>query len=89
MLEVAQFMAHTAQFAWQGEVERVLPMVTSVPARVLKLENYGLYTGAQANIVVLAAADWHQAIQYQAEKVLVILQGKLVAQARCHQELFL
>lgn len=89
MLEVAQFMAHIAQFAWQGEVNQVLPMVTDVPARVLKLEGYGLHIGARANIVVLAAADWHQAVQYQAEKVFVILQGKLVAQAQRHQELFL
>ena len=25
LLEVAQFMAHNGQFAWQGEVDRVLP----------------------------------------------------------------
>jgi cytosine deaminase len=78
MLEVAQFMAHNGQFAWQGEVDRVLPMVTSVPARVLKLENYGLHPGAPANLVVLAAPDWHQAVQFQAEKTLVILRGKPV-----------
>jgi cytosine deaminase len=78
MLEVAQFMAHNGQFAWQGEVDRVLPMVTSIPARVLKLENYGLHPGAPANLVVLAAPDWHQAVQFQAEKTLVILRGKPV-----------
>ena len=39
MLEVAQFMAHVGGFGW--EPEKVLPMVTSVPARVLSLQNYG------------------------------------------------
>ena len=62
LLEVAQFMAHSGQFAWNGEVERVLPMVTSTPARVLGLENYGLHVGAAANLVVLDATSWHEAI---------------------------
>ncbi|MEZ4658116.1 MAG: hypothetical protein R2911_11125 [Caldilineaceae bacterium] len=41
MLEVAQFMAHTGQFAWGGEVDRVLPM-GDPPAQVMRLADYGL-----------------------------------------------
>ena len=80
MLEVAQYMAHNGQFAWQGDVDHVLPMVTSTPAKVLGLEGYGLHIGAQANLVVLAASDWHEAVQFQADKQCVILGGKLVAE---------
>jgi cytosine/creatinine deaminase len=86
LLEVAQFMAHNGQFAWNGAVERVLPMVTHVPARVLGLENYGLHTGAEANLVVLDAADWHQAIQFQADRRFVILRGRLAAWTERHSE---
>ena len=82
MLEVAQFMAHNGQFAWQGEVDRVLPMVTTTPAQVLKLPDYGLAVGGGANLVVLAASDWHAAIQFQAEKRWVILRGQLAASSR-------
>ena len=89
MLEVAQYMAHNGRFAWQGEVDQVLPMVTSIPAQTLGLENYGLQVGAVANLVVLAAADWHQAIQFQPEKRFVILRGKLVAQSKRESKLFI
>lgn len=78
MLEVAQFMAHNGQFAWAGEVDRVLAMVTSVPAKVLGLRDHGLRAGTRADIVILDAENWHEAIQFQAEKSLVMLNGEVV-----------
>ncbi|MBX2997460.1 MAG: amidohydrolase family protein [Caldilineaceae bacterium] len=88
LLEVAQFMAHNGQFAWNGEVDRVLPMITTTPARVLGLDDYGLQIGAAANLLVLNAADWHEAIQFQADKRFVILRGKLAAQTERRNEIF-
>jgi cytosine deaminase len=82
-------MAHNGQFAWQGEVDQVLPLVTTTPAQVLKLDNYGLHVGAPANLVVLDAPDWHQAVQFQADRLFVILKGKLAAQTRRQTDLFL
>ena len=82
LLEVAQFMAHNGRFAWRGEVDRVLPMVTSTPARLLGLDDYGLSVGAAANLLVLDAPDWHSAIQFQAEKQVVILRGQVVSEAQ-------
>lgn len=87
LLEVAHFMAHMGQFAWQGEVDQVLPMITQIPARTLGLQNYGLHVGAEANLVVLDATDWHQALQFQAAKRYVILKGQLVAETRVTQTL--
>ena len=89
MLEVAQFMAHNGQFAWAGEVNQVLPMVTNTSAHALKLTNYGLHIGAEANLVVLATTDWHQAIQFQPDKQFVILRGQLAAQTKRENELFM
>jgi cytosine/creatinine deaminase len=88
MLEVAHYMAHNGQFAWQGEVDRVLPMVTTAPAQVLGLADYGLAVGAQANLVVLDAPDWHRALQFQAAKRYVVLRGQLVAQTQHSVELY-
>ncbi len=82
LLEVAQFMAHNGRFAWNGEVDRVLPMVTSTPARLLGLDDYGLHVGAAANLLVLDAPDWHSAIQFQAEKQVVILRGQVASAAQ-------
>lgn len=89
MLEVAHFMAHNGQFAWDGAVNEVLPMVTSVPARVLGLADYGLYVGAMANLVLLDASDWHGALQFQADKRLVILRGRVVAETERQSRLYL
>lgn len=89
LLEVAHFMAHNGQFAWNGEVSRVLPMVTTTPAQVLKLPNYGLHVGAEANILVLDATDWHRALQFQVDKRFVILRGKLVAETKRQSSLLL
>ena len=88
MLEVAQFMAHTGRFAWGGEVDRVLPMVTSTPAAVLGLANYGLRVGAEANLMVLASSDWHEAVQFQVDRVMVVLRGKLAAMTERKSDLF-
>jgi len=77
MLEVAQFMAHVGGFAWQPEY--VLPMIGSVPARVLGLDKYGIELGSVANLVVLDAENWHQAIQFQSSKRFVILKGQVLA----------
>lgn len=85
MLEVAQFMVHTGGFGWQAE--RVLPMVTDVPARVLALKNYGLEVGKTANLLLLNAETWHEALQFQAEKSAVILGGRLVAQTERHSQM--
>ena len=86
MLEVAQFMTHVGGLAWQPE--KALPMVTTVPARVLGLQNYGLQVGSPANLVILAATNWHNALQYKANKI-VILKGKKVAITRQKSELYL
>ncbi len=87
MLEVAGFMAHVGGFPW-GQYDGVLPMVTEIPAKTLGLE-YGLEVGKPANLVLLAAKDWHEALQFQADKKAVILNGKLVATTERHQTLSL
>lgn len=85
MLEVAQFMAHVGGFPW-GQYDGVLPMVTEIPARVLGLE-YGLEVGKPANLVILNARDWHEALQFQVDRKVVILKGKIVAKTERQQQL--
>ena len=89
LLEVAHFMAHNGRFAWNGAVNQVLPMVTTTPAQVMKVPDYGLHVGAAANLMVLDAPDWHAALQFQADKRFVILRGKLVATTERQSSLML
>lgn len=87
MLEVAGFMAHVGGFPW-GQYDGVLPMVTTIPAKVLGLE-YGLEVGKPANLVILDANNWRDALQFQSDRRAVILNGKLVATTERHQTLIL
>jgi cytosine/creatinine deaminase len=87
MLEVAHFMAHVGGFPW-GQYDGVLPMVTEIPARVLGLE-YGLDVGKPANLVLLEANDWREALQFQVVKKAVILKGNLIATTEKRQTLML
>lgn len=88
LLEVAQYMAHLGQFAWGDEIDCVLEMVTNVPAKVMKLERYGLAVGCKANVLILNAKNWRDAVQFQAEKSFVIVGGKFVSRASVQQEFF-
>jgi cytosine deaminase len=88
LLEVAQYMAHLGPFAWGAELDRVLEMVTYTPARVMRLEGYGLESGARANILVLDAPSWRDAVQFQVAKSLVVVNGRLVAREERKQELY-
>jgi cytosine/creatinine deaminase len=85
MLEVASFMAHVGGFPW-GQYDDVLPMVTDIPANVLGIDD-GLEVGKPANLVLLEAKDWREALQFQAVKKAVILKGKLVATTEKQQTL--
>ncbi len=89
MLEVASFMAHNGRFAWHGDVDQVLPMVTSVPAKALGIKDYGLSVGSSADIVVINAADWHSAVQFQPAKRFVILKGQLAAESQRSTSIYL
>ncbi len=74
LLEVAQFMTHVGGFGWESE--KVVPMVTEVPAKVMGLQSYGLAVGKSANIVVLGAQTWREALQFQAAKQHLVLRGQ-------------
>ena len=91
LLEVAQYMAHLAPLAWGQDLNRVLGMVTTTPAAALGLHDYGLAVGCRANILVLDAPNWFEAVKNQAEKNLVILNGRVASRAtrkiEFHQQL--
>ena len=79
LLEVAQYMAHLAPLAWGAQVDQTLAMVTHIPAKAIGLEGYGLRVGCKANLLVLDAPNWFEAVKTQCEKTFVISQGQLVS----------
>jgi cytosine deaminase len=70
---MAAHLGNLEQLAWLPE------LITTNPARALRLRDYGLAEGCRADLVVLDAGDAAQAIAEQAEKLYVIKAGRIVA----------
>ncbi|MBF6592930.1 MAG: amidohydrolase family protein [Thermaceae bacterium] len=87
-LDVALWTAHVAQLAWGEELETVRHMVTDWSAQALGLEGYGLEVGSKANLVVLDAQNWREALQFQVAKRYVILGGRIRAEEKREARLY-
>ena len=80
MLEVASMGLHVAQMTSQAAMRPCFDAVTTSPARIMRLEGYGLEAGCHADFVVLQARDPVDAIRLRATRLKVFRRGKLVAQ---------
>jgi cytosine deaminase len=87
-LDVALWTAHVAQLAWGEDLETVRHMVTDWSAQALGLEGYGLEVGSRANLVVLDAQSWLEALRFQAAKRYVVLDGQLRAEEQRQVRLY-
>lgn len=79
MLEVAHMGAHCLQMMGTRQLETVFNMVTERGASVLNLENYGVGAGCKANLVVLQAKNYIDAIRLRPARLYVISRGKVVS----------
>lgn len=87
-LDVALWTAHVAQLAWGEDLETVRHMVTDWSAQALGLEGYGLEVGSRANLVILDARSWLEALQFQVAKRYVVLDGRLRAEEQRQVRLY-
>jgi cytosine deaminase len=79
LLRQALIAAMAAHLGNLDQMAGLLEFVTTNPARLLGLQNYGLAVGCQADLVVLDAASPVQAITEQVEKLWVLKAGRVVA----------
>lgn len=79
MLDVAFMGLHVAQMTSPAAMRRCYDLVTTAPARIMQLENYGLEKGSTASLVVLQAHDPVEAIRLRANRLVVIAKGKIVS----------
>ena len=79
MLEVAHMGLHVAQMASQAGMRQCFDAVTVNPARILRLEGYGLKAGCKADFVWLQARDPVEAIRLRATRLAVYRSGKRIA----------
>jgi cytosine deaminase len=80
MLDVAFMGLHVAQMTHPEEMARCFRMVTEDNARILNLEGYGLYKGAQASLVILDAGSPTEAIRLRPDRLAVVSRGKVIAE---------
>jgi len=80
MLEVASMGLHVAQMTSQSGVRACYDAVTTVPARILGLDGYGLEPGCFADMVLLQAHDPAEAIRLRAARLAVLRRGRVVAE---------
>jgi cytosine deaminase len=81
MLEVASMGVHVGQLTGLDAMAGCFDAVTATPARVMGLDGYGLEPGANADLVVLEAADPVEAIRVRAARLFVLRAGRVVAQS--------
>jgi cytosine deaminase len=81
MLEVAHMAIHVGQMTSQAAIDACFESVTTTPAKILHLPDYGLDVGCRADLVVLQAADPFEAIRLKANRLFVLRGGKVIARS--------
>ncbi|HSC00577.1 MAG TPA: amidohydrolase family protein [Burkholderiaceae bacterium] len=79
MLEVAAMGLHVAQLTSAAQMRSCFDAVTTVPARILGLDGYGLEPGCRADCVLLQARTPTEAIRLRAQRLAVVRSGRVVA----------
>ena len=72
MLDVAHMAVHGAPMTSREAIRWTFDAVTEIPARILGLEGYGLKVGANADLVLLQAADPIEAVRLRATRLVVL-----------------
>jgi cytosine/creatinine deaminase len=80
MLEVAHMGLHVAQMTGVDQMRQIFEAVTTNGAKVMGIENYGLEPGCRGDVVILQAADIHEALRLKPARLFVIRRGKIIAQ---------
>ncbi|MEC9488383.1 MAG: amidohydrolase family protein, partial [Halanaerobium sp.] len=82
MMEVGLITAHAAHMSLPEEIMEVFNMPLERSARILRLDDYGLREGDQADIVILDAEEAKEALRLQVEKLYVIRKGRKIVEKR-------
>ncbi|MBA4256923.1 MAG: cytosine deaminase, partial [Polaromonas sp.] len=79
MLEVAHMGLHVAQMTSQAAMHQCFEAVTTAPAHILGLDDWGIAPGQQASFVLLQASSVVEAIRLRAHRLAVFRKGVKLA----------
>src|SRR5467141_2376272 len=80
MLEVALISAHAAHLTTHYDIAYALRAITEAPAQAMRLSDYGLAAGMRADLMVMTADSWEEALRTQLPPESVWFKGRLVAE---------
>src|SRR4029453_18785276 len=79
--EVAAMGLHVGQLTSAAQMQACFDAVTSVPARILGLDGYGVSQGRRADCVLLQARSPVEAIRLRAPRLAVVRAGRVIARS--------
>ena len=79
-LNVSNFVAHAAHMSSANEIQQVYEMSRYKAAKALRLENYGLEVGDDANLVIFPANSPADALRRYQDRNYVIRKGEVLVQ---------
>jgi cytosine deaminase len=79
-LEVANIAAHAGHLTSPEQIQAAFNMPRYNAARNIGLKNYGVYEGADANLILLNAISAVDALRRKPERLYVIRQGEVLVQ---------
>jgi cytosine deaminase len=77
LIRIANLYANAAQAGADADIAACFDMVTTLPAKLMNLNDYGIMVGHPADIVVLDAASRAAAIAELAQPILAIKHGRV------------
>jgi cytosine deaminase len=80
-LEVGQYTAHVGHLTYPTELDTVFDMITTNPARALRLPDYGIEPGSRADLVLIEAPNVRDAFRLLPPRRAVFHAGRLVAES--------
>jgi cytosine/creatinine deaminase len=88
LLWQANLTIHAAHLTSSSQRRTALDLITTQPAKILGLQNYGLKIGCQADMVILDAYDVESALAMMSPRLRVYKAGKLVYRQEIKEEFF-
>jgi len=76
LIRMANLYANIARLGRMNELDACLDMVTTLPAKLMNLTNYGLAVGNAADIVALDCKDGHSAVAELARPLFAMKDGR-------------
>ena len=82
LMQVAMLAIPVGHLGGADDLPSVLPMITTNPAKALKLSNYGMFEGAKASVVLLDTPRYQDAVIDLPARLFVVKDGRVTVELK-------